>query len=412
MPTSRELANKFNEKNIYDIDYDHLRHSMEKVMKRTNRSKLDNALKKTFVKELLAEAIDYEYFRRTNIYSAANGNLDPMLTERVYGTSNEIDFLLGYVKIATECAKEINPNYQPQFMLGMTQDDVKDFFNKQLGSYTRRDEARHDLINVHGVKNCMEDIEFSRADNNGNVRNYATAEEKEKGYIKETYIRKEIVKQELRNLGFWRKWFDRSRKAREMREFVKAAEKALKDVKFTKEGIKDAIADFNAPAVRQDDVKLTNQAVGVYYERKEPESIKNSMFAIGYRPNLNKINDHIKYANEIKAILKNNPSNLTPEAKEVFDMNFAKLMFVTNTEKGKTISASAAEKQFAIMEKTISQKHADYEPLTIDKLAPEVVAEHEKTNVKVDLNEKKNAPTEPKKEEPSISKEPIVKDTI
>ena len=70
MPNSQQLANEFNEKNIYEIDYDYLRSRIERVMNRTARRDLDHEIKKTVSKLILEEAIDDESFRRQNLYSA------------------------------------------------------------------------------------------------------------------------------------------------------------------------------------------------------------------------------------------------------------------------------------------------------------------------------------------------------
>ena len=409
MPNSKELATKFNEKNIYEIDYDYLRSRIERVMNRTARRDLDHEIKKTVSKLILEEAIDYESFRRQNLYSAVNGKFDGPYTEKVVGISNEMDFLLGYVKIATECVKELNPTYLPPFMFGMTQGEVKNIFNKQFGSYTRRDEARHDFLNVNGLSSWKEDVEFSRADYNGKVRDYEKEAEREKGYIKETYIRKEIVKQELKDMGFWRRWFSQSRRARELKAFVKAAEKALKDVKFTKEGEKEAIADFKAPAARHDDVKLTDRAVGTYYERKGPESIKNSLLEIGYRPNRAKFNDHLNAAKEIKALF--DKGSVPSDVKEVFKMNYKKLGALGEVLKGRSqVNASEMEQEFSNMERAMVEKYDDYVPLTMDDLKaasePAPSKEPAKEHVKVDLNEKTNTTVEPMKaNEKSLTKE-------
>ena len=132
MPNSQQLATEFNAKNIYEIDYDYLHSRIENVMNRTARSKLDQELKNTVANLILEEAIDYEAFRREKIYSAKNGKFDGPYTEKVSQISNEMDFLLGYVKIATECVKELLPDYRPPFMFGLTQKEVKGIFNKKF----------------------------------------------------------------------------------------------------------------------------------------------------------------------------------------------------------------------------------------------------------------------------------------
>ena len=409
MPNSQQLATEFNEKNIYEIDYDYLKSRIERVMNRTARRDLDSKLKTTVAKILLEEAIDYESFRRKNIYSAVNGKFDGPYTEKVVQISNEMDFLLGYVKIATECVKELNPTYLPPFMFGLTQDEVKNIFKKQFESYTRRDEARHDLLNVGSLRSWKEDVEFSRAGYDGKVREYEKEAEREKGYIKETYIRKEIAKQELSDMGFWRRWFSESRKARELRNFIKLAEKALKDVKFTKEGEKEAIADFKAPAARHDDVKLTYQAVGTYYEIKGIEYIKNKFLEIGYRPDRDMFNDHVKASKEIKELL--DKGELPENTKDVVKMNFKKLATLGDVMKNKShISSKEMEQQFLSMEKAMVKKYADYLPLTMEDLKaasePDLGNEPIKEQVKVDLNEKTNTIVEPvKANEKTLAKE-------
>ena len=409
MPNSQQLANEFNKKNIYEIDYDYLRERIEKVMNRTARRDLDKALKKVVSKLLLEEAIDYEVFRRENITSAKYGKLDPILTENVLAISNEMDFLLGFVKIANECVKEFTPNYVPPFMFGMTQKEVKNILKKQFEGYSRRDEARHDLLHITGVKSWQDDVEFSRAGYDGRVREYEKEDEREKGYIRETYMRKEIVKQELSDMGFWRRWFSESRRARQLKTFVKLAEKALKDVKFTKEGEKEAIAEYKEPAARKEDYTLTYQAVGTYYEIKGIEYIKNKFLEIGYRPDRDMFNDHVKASKEIKELL--DKGELPENTKDVVKMNFKKLATLGDVMKNKShISSKEMEQQFLSMEKAMVKKYADYVPLTMDDIKaasePAPSKEPAKEHVKVDLNEKTNTVVEPiKANEKSLVKE-------
>lgn len=426
MPTSRELAAAFNQKNVYEIDYDYLRSRIERVMNRTARRNIDNELKKIVSKLLIEEAIDYSIFRRQNVYSAFNGKLDPMFAERVMQTSNETGFIFGFMEIAAQCAREFTPNYQPKFMLGMTQEDTKKATDKMFGCYTRRDEAYHDLINVSGVVACMEDIENTRVDLNGKLRDYEKENDIVKGQIRETYMRKEIVKDELKKMWFWQRWFSESRRARQLKAFVKAAEKALKDVKFTKQGAADAKAEFKEPAARKDDITRSYESIGNFYEKGTAQYIKNSMFAIDYKPDRSKINAHIRCANELHALLKEGKGNLSPEAKAVFEKNFEKVKLTANGMKGRGISAAEAGAKCSAIDRELAEKYAKYIPATVDDLGGDTlkktlfgsqgdnteVAENAPVNapvkepVKVELTEKTNAIVEPIKEnEITLSKE-------
>ena len=409
MPKSQQLATEFNKKNIYEIDYDYLRSCIENVMNRTARRDLEQELKKTVSKLILDEAIDYEKFRRENINSAKNGKLDGPYTEKVSQISNEMDFLLGYVEIANECVKELHPAYVPPFMFGMKQKAVKNILKKQFESYTRRDEARYELLNADSISSWREDVEFSRAGNDGKVREYEKESDVNKGYIKETYVRKEIVKQELKDMGFWRRWF--TRRARELKAFVKDAEKALKDVKFTKQGEKEAIEDYKAPA-RQEELMLTDKAVDTYYETKELENIKNSFFEIGYRPDRNRYNAHVKAFNVVKELLEKGA--LPNDVKDVVKMNFKKLAAIHDVLKAKIhINNQELEQQFSNMERAMLEKYKDYAPLTMDDFKsasePELGNEPVKEHIKIDLNEKTNTIVEPVKEnEKTLAKEEIL----
>ena len=183
----------------------------------------------------------------------------------------------------------------------------------------------------------------------------------------------------------------------------------MKDVKFTKEGEKEAIADFKAPAARHDDVKLTDKAVGTYYERKGLESIKNSFLEIGYRPNRNKFNDHVKASKAIKELL--DKDELPNDVKDVVKMNFKKLGALNDVLKGRSnVNNQEMEQQFSNMERAMVEKYNDYVPLTMDDFKsasePDLGKEPVKEQVKVDLNEKTNTIVEPVKEnEKSLAKE-------
>ena len=416
MPNSKELVTRFNTKNIYEIDYDYLRSRIERVLNRTERKDLDNALKTTVAKIFLEEAIDYSIFRRKNVYSAFNGKLDPISAEQAMQASNETGFLFGYMEIATACAKEYLPNYQPKFMFGMTQDETKAHIDKMFGCYTRFDEARHDLINVNGIEDAMEDIENARVDLQGNVRDYAKESSITQGQIRELYMRQEVLKGELKKMWFWQRWF--SSAAKEMKTYIQAAQKALKDVNFTEQDAKEAQAEFKDPAARKDDIKVAHEKISDFYEKGIAAETKNRMFEIDYRPNRAKMNDHIKYANEIRAVLKEGKGNISPEAKEVFEMNYEKIKLIANAMKGKGITAPEAVDRCREMEAEMAKKLTNYTLPSIEDLGiatlrtvllgsqkdnlieptNEPANEPVKEAVKIDLNEKTSTIAEPVKE--------------
>ena len=400
-----KMIDEFNAKNKYVIDKEDLFKQVERAMKSPNYQKRDDALKAMMTEGFPEIGADYSAFlRKREVIAMAKGD------ESAKEADGDDNFFMKYANIISACATAIDPSYRPKYMLGLTLEESKTMLKNMMDSYTLREDVRNELLHVYTVDDTMAEINRSRVDSKTNtVRNYATAKPLEQMWIRTTYMRKEILKDELKNMGFWSWAF--SSEAWTMRKIIRTAERALKDVKFTKEGVAEAKREASAPAPRPG-VKIApfNNIESCYKEhwKQTEREFKNSFFKIEYRPDLAKLKDHIKNANEIRAMIKEGKGNLSPDAKEVFEMNYEKIRLVTNSMKGKGISVADADSRCMQMEAEMAKKYADYQPATMDAFAKESIKE----SVKVNVEENTNAPTEPKKEEPSISKEPIVKDTI
>jgi hypothetical protein len=136
-------------------------------------------------------------------------------------------FMKGYINLISECAKEIDPQYEPPFMMGMDIEEVKDLQMATLRSYTVYDAARYRLFTSRGIDKSYDDIEKARFSKGlQTVRNYSDAYTIGRSGIEDVHIQKEIMKEEFGKKSiFWR--IRHPFKAYEMWNFIKTAEKAL-----------------------------------------------------------------------------------------------------------------------------------------------------------------------------------------
>jgi hypothetical protein len=150
-------------------------------------------------------------------------------------------------------------------MLGLSSRQSKNLVRHQLNSYTRLDETMYTLKR-DGWEEALRTVENIRRDVMTNeIRDFATTDEEHKAGMYDTYMRKEAVKQELKNNGFWWRLINRS-EANQMRAYIAAAESALRDVHFTDAAANEAVEEFSKPAALETDYQLSYESIDKNYK--------------------------------------------------------------------------------------------------------------------------------------------------
>ena len=239
-----DLVREYSRKNRFEYDHKAVFGQVRAAMAKSGVER-EAALKDVLKRNYLADAEKYEP-RRKQIQNEVRGmgaNENPDLLDAMMEMSGATAFLEQYVDMITAMAKDIDATFEPEFMLGIASKDAKNLVSGFLSSYSRYDESKHTL-KTEGWETAFELVErcrYSRFEDK--VREYSKADENVQNDIKETYIRKKIVQEELNSHGFFWRLFHRS-DVKTMRNYIGAAERALADVGFPKEAAKEADADF------------------------------------------------------------------------------------------------------------------------------------------------------------------------
>lgn len=399
----------FNRKNIHSINGDKMLSRVRLALNYRGKER-DKQLANILLDNFPAEAKEYEEVRcQRSTYSKFNYD-----DERNMFTCNESQFLTGYADVLSACVQELDPTYRHDYMFGIGRDQAKKLLEDMMASYTCRDNLRDEMINYNGYRTQLEDIEFMKYKVNTNiVRNYAEEESNNgllQGNMRELYMRKEILKDEMKQRNFLWRWF--SRDARAMRKYVKTAEEALKAVQFPPEAEALAKEEMKAPAVRANYRKDYINSVDVLFDKHEARyaEVKNKqeMLTVGFKPDRKRLDDYFKSANEMEEMFKADKGKLAPEVKEVFNMNCEKLRLMQKAIEEKRSNESvdnyASGREFEIEKKYPNSKFINYE---------EIEKEFKKEQISIDVNQLNGKEeTEPKKEEPASVKESFIKETI
>ena len=198
-------------------------------------------------------------------------------TKKMSGSSG---FLEEYVNLIGAMAKDVDAGYEPEFMLGMTVSDAKNYVSHHLNTYSVYEQTKHSLskdnwqVRSENLSEAtMEDDEYL---------DYSTATTGQKENMKESYIRKQIVQEELNNMNIFKRYF--SSEGKKMRAFVKAAEDALKKAGFTKKAAREAEIEYTRTASLENeyegchtymDLKFTAHAEGREEELEREFRLRN-----------------------------------------------------------------------------------------------------------------------------------------
>ena len=248
-----DLINDYSQKNNYAYGgHEALFEQVREAMKKSGQER-SAALRDVLKRNYIADAEKYEPMRKQFIKElwGVTGDTHEKLLERAEKMAGAPQFLEEYVSIIHAMAKDIDDKYEPEFMLGMDAGEAKNYVSAHLNTYTCYDQTVHSL-QQEGWEAAMELVRSSTYSKvKDEYRNYATSNETRQGNMKETYVRKEHVKKQLKNMGFFKKYF--SEEGRNMRKYVKAAESALTKVGFTERAAKEAEIEFGRTATLENE---------------------------------------------------------------------------------------------------------------------------------------------------------------
>jgi hypothetical protein len=149
-----------------------------------------------------------------------------------------------YVAIIGAMAKDVDSSYEPEFMLGMTVNDAKNYVSHHLNTFSIHDQMKHSFAKDNWQKR-FENLNDATMEDDAYL-DYSSASTGEKDNMKEAYMHKELVKAELKEMNFFKRYF--SAEGKMMRKYIKTAEEALKKVGFTKKAAREAEIEYTRTA--------------------------------------------------------------------------------------------------------------------------------------------------------------------
>ena len=243
-----DLINDYSQKNNYAYSgHEALFEQVREAMGKSGQER-SAALRDVLKRNYIADAEKYEPMRKKSIKElwGITGEAYDRLLEKTEKMAGAPQFLEEYVSIINVMAKDIDDKYEPEFMLGMDAKEAKNYVSAHLNTFTSYDQTVYGLQQEgwEEAMNLVRSSTYSKTKNE--YHNYAKSNETRQGNMKETYVRKEYVKKQLQDMGFFKKYF--SEEGRNMRRYVKAAESALKKVGFTERAAKEAEIEFGRTA--------------------------------------------------------------------------------------------------------------------------------------------------------------------
>ena len=402
-----QMLEAFNKRNQFEIDGNAIVAGVKHAMRYEGKSR-DDLLHQVLYDSFPKLASEYEKLRcKRNTFAIHNWG-----DERYAGTYNESQFLTGYIDVIAACAQEMDPNYRPEFMLGLSKDKSKEMLSNMFASYTHREDLRDNIINYEGVRSGLGDIEFLKyKPGTKTFRNYndEASDPTIQGNMRDLYMRKEVLKDEMKQRNIFWRWF--SRDAWAMSKYIKEAERTLKAVQFPKTAENLAKEELSAPAVREDYRKQASGSMDIHFDkhaaRYEEVRTKQNLLTVRFHPNRVTFKAHLKAAEELRELLKADNGNLAPEVKEVFEFNCEKLRLLQiaaeKYAEDKNVGRWAeAEGSFIGMEIKFEKMHPNLKNISFEEV--EKQCQKEKVSVVDDLPDSKDN-IELKKEEPTVIKD-------
>ena len=349
----------------------------------------DNALKNVIKKSFLEDAGAYQDLRTKysihyRVLSVEMSMQDIQNKERMY---NIPKYFSEYLGIIEEMVKDIDPNHKVKPFFGLNEKETVDMQLKVADTVTRKEAISYELFNVRkDFDHFYEDIALATADPKTKNRYiYSTADPAVKNGIESVYMTKKIIEEELKSRGWiWRirNW---SGEAKKMRDAIKAADKALKDVQFprdrkTKNTIKASYEKADIYGAEKDTIR--DVACKRYSAAAEEKDSVSKLFHVRFRPptDLAALNEQLKVVGKLTEQLNHNDA-ISSAAKKVFNANQEKMIFMKhyideyqnpNRDKEKYNEERVEEefkkmqKQFDKMDENLLVNYPNYVSITLD----------------------------------------------
>lgn len=272
---------KYSDANHFQYNHKNLFKQIRAAMKQDSAAR-ENALKDIFNRNFLAEAEKYELMRMKMLHDARGGDAyhnEDIIEDITKNMADSYRFLDQYMEIVTEMAKDVDSSFEPKFMLGLSPDESKNLLSGYLSSYTRMHEAKL-LMDSSTWEEKLAHVEGARYNPfKKSIRNYKTENQDNKDYMKEVYIRKEIVKKDIASKGFFWKLFHPS-EFRSMRNYVNVAEQALTAVEFPENAGKEAEVEFSYTASVETNYKDAHKYIDKKYEAERQKTEQETSASI------------------------------------------------------------------------------------------------------------------------------------
>ena len=257
-----ELLNQYREKNSYKYPNHSAMYKQVKAAMRKTGAERSEALRNVLKNNYMADAEKYEPMRKkliSDMWTTKGKKYDALMAQ-TKTMSGSAGFLEEYVNLIGAMAKDVDGSYEPEFMLGMTVSDAKNYVSHHLNTYNLYEQTKHGLSKDNWQVRYENLSDATMEDDEPLDYNTATVGQKEN--MKEAYIRGQIVQEELNNMNIFKRYL--SSEGRKMRAFVKATEDALKSAGFSKKAAREAEIEYSRTAT------LENEYEGchIYMENK------------------------------------------------------------------------------------------------------------------------------------------------
>lgn len=283
-----DAVKKYSDANHFQYNHKNLFKQVRAAMRQDSAAR-ENALKDIFNRNFLAEAEKYELMRMKMLHDARGGDAyqnEDILNDITKNMADSYRFLDQYMEIVTEMAKDVDPSFEPKFMLGLSPDESKNLLSGYLSSYTRMHEAKL-LMDSSTWEEKLAHVEGARYNSfKKTIRNYKTENQDNKDYMKEVYIRKEIVKKDIASKGFFWKLFHPG-ELRSMRNYVNVAEQALTAVEFPENAGKEAEVEFSYTASVETNYEDAHKYIDRKYEAERQKTEQETSASIKERETMN-----------------------------------------------------------------------------------------------------------------------------
>ena len=200
---------KFSEKNQFDYNHKQIFKQVKKAMKKTGDARTE-ALIDVLKTNYLADVKRYALIKLEKSEEArkASRRHGPELKKKLAGMAEAPAFLEEYVSIINLMAMDVDSTYDPKFMLGMKMDMTKELVDAHLNAITPYEKVKRSL-KAEGWEEATRNAEKAKNSNFTRtpiIYNDLTSEP-DREVVHQAYIRKEIVKKELSEMGFFKKYF-------------------------------------------------------------------------------------------------------------------------------------------------------------------------------------------------------------